>query len=76
MHDTQLSRDANIKDILNNSDILSDSGRFLCVNAYFEASIHIIFFVSNHGKQNRKKNVESSVLRHFLYAQLKIVGLK
>ena len=38
--------------ILNNSD----SGRFLCVNAYFGPSIHLIlFFVSNHGKQNRKK---------------------
>ena len=37
----------------------SDSGRFLCVNAYFGASIHIIlFFVSNHGKQNPPKNVE------------------
>ena len=34
----------------------SDSGRFLCVNAYFGASIHIIlFFVSNHGKQNPPK---------------------
>ena len=34
--------------ILNNSDW----GRFLCVNEYFEASIHLIlFFVSNHGKQ-------------------------
>ena len=33
-----------------------DLGRFLCVNAYFGASIHLIlFFVSNHGKQNRKK---------------------
>ena len=32
----------------------SDSGRFLCVNAYFGASIHLIlFFVSNHGKQER-----------------------
>ena len=41
---------------LNNSDILfTDSGRFLCVNAYFGASIHLIsFFVLNHGKQNRK----------------------
>ena len=32
----------------------SDSGRFLCVNAYFGASINLIlFFVSNHayGKQ-------------------------
>ena len=30
----------------------SDLGRFLCVNAYFEASIHLtLFFVSNHGKQ-------------------------
>ena len=36
--------------ILNNSDILF--GSFLCVNAYFEASIHLIlFFVSNHSKQ-------------------------
>ena len=34
----------------------SDSGRFLCVNAHFGASIHLIlFFVSNNGKQNFKK---------------------
>ena len=27
-------------------------GRFLCVNAFFGATIHLIlFFVSNHGKQ-------------------------
>ena len=52
------SRDAYIKEsrlfmyILNNSDILFRFGRFLCVNAYFVASIHLIlFFVSNHGKQ-------------------------
>ena len=38
---------------LNNSDI-SDSGGFLCVNAYFGASIYLIlFFVPNHVKQNR-----------------------
>ena len=37
----------------------SDSGRFLCVNASFGASIHLIlFFVSIRGKQNRKKSVE------------------
>ena len=54
LHETQLSRDAYIKEsrlfmyILNNSDILFRFGRFLCVNAYFGASIHLIlFFVSN-----------------------------
>ena len=41
-----------IKYILNDSDILFRFGRFLCVNAYFGASIPLIlFFVSNHGKQ-------------------------
>ena len=40
--------------ILNNSDILFRFVRFLCVHAYFGASIHLIlFFVSNHGKQDR-----------------------
>ena len=30
----------------------SDSGKFLCIYAYFGASIHLILFlVSNHGKQ-------------------------
>ena len=39
--------------ILNNSD----SGRFLCVNAYLGASIHLIlFFVSNHGKTRNMVN--------------------
>ena len=66
--------------ILNNSDIIFRFGRFLCVNAYFGASMHLIlFFVSNHGKQesfkqNRKKC--GIYKRHFLYAQLKFVGLK
>ena len=62
LHETLLLRDANIKEsrlfmyILNNSDILFDSGRFMWVNAYFGASIHLIlFFVSILGKQNRKK---------------------
>ena len=40
----------------------SDSGRFLCVNVYFGASIHLIlFFVSNHGKYKPEKSVEFSV---------------
>ena len=74
-----LSRDAYIKEsrlfmcILNNSD----SGRFLCVNAYFGASIHLILLLfqimvnKKHGKQ--KSGIYE---RHFLYAQLKFVGLK
>ena len=41
-------------EIMSSSDILFRFGRFLCVNAYFRASIHLIlFFVSNHGKQLR-----------------------
>ena len=42
------------RDVLNKSYSLyfTDSGRFLCVNAYFGASIHLILFlVSNHGTQ-------------------------
>ena len=60
LHKTQISRDANIKEsrlfmyILNNSDILfSDSGRFLCVNAYFGVTNYhlILFIVTTHSKQ-------------------------
>ena len=49
----------------------SYSGRFLCVNAYFVASIHLIlFFVSTKPKRC------GIYKRHFLYAQLKFVDLK
>ena len=42
--------------ILNIQIYFLDSGRFLCVNAYLGESIHLILcFISNHGKQNRKK---------------------
>ena len=55
-----MSRDANIKESRLFSYTFgiiqiyfSDLGRFFCVNAYFEASIHLIiyFFVSKHRKQ-------------------------
>ena len=37
-----------------NRDFPDFEYRFLCVNAYFGASIHLIlFFISNHGKQER-----------------------
>ena len=62
--------------ILNNLDILFRFGRFLCVNAYFGASIHLTsFFVSNHGKQETWYTKPKKVWK-FLYAQLKFDGLK
>ena len=65
--------------ILNNSDILF---RFLCVNtSHTSGHKYILFYflfqnmVNNkHGKQNRKEF--RIYKRHFLYAQLKFVGLK
>ena len=70
LQETQLLRDAYIKEsrlfmyIFNNSDILSDLGRFLCVNVYFGTSIHhILFFVSNHAwlTRNMVNKTEKSV---------------
>ena len=66
--------------ILNNTQIyFSDSGRFLCLDAYFGASIHLIlFYFSNHGKKiYGKQNQQKCGIykRHFLYAQLKFVSL-
>ena len=59
----------------------SDSGSFLCVNAYFRAYQYIFFYFlfqimvnKKHGKQNQKKC--GIYKRNFLYAQLKFVGLK
>ena len=55
----------------------SDSGRYLCVNAYFGASIHLILFMVN--KKHGKQKIEKSGIykRYFLYAQWKIIdGVK
>ena len=75
--ETQLSRDANIKETFQIHFLIyfSDSGRFLCVNAYFGASIYLtLFFVQIMVNKTKKKC--GIYKRHFLYAQLKFVSLK
>ena len=83
LHENQLSRDANIKRI-ETFHVHFEKFRYtfqILVDAYFGASIHLIlFFVSNHGKQENMVNKTEKKCgiykRHFLYAQLKFVGLK
>ena len=80
LHQTQLSRDANIKEsrlfMYIDKTLVSDSGRFLCVNAYFGASIYILFYFLFKSRKTRnmenktEKSVELQKAFKFFYSQL------